>query len=103
MTPPTPSPRPQRVPPVDVWSTDEAFTLVADVPGATPESVKLTTERGTLVLWAEAPRATYKRSFELPDSVDRDGIAARLDRGLLEITMPRVPAARSRQIRVVSA
>ncbi len=103
MTPDLNSPRPQRVPAVDVWQADDGFAVVADVPGATAESVKLSAERGTLVLYAEAARATYTRSFQLPDGVDPDAITAKLDRGQLEIFLPRVPSVRSRQIRVVSA
>jgi len=88
---------------VDVWQADAGYTVLADVPGATAESVKLAAERGTLVLYAEAERTTYKRSFELPEGVDADAITAKLDRGQLEIFLPRVPSVRSRQIRVVSA
>lgn len=101
---PTPTPaRVQRVPRVDVWRADEGFRVLAELPGAQAESVKLTAERGVLTLYAESPRHSWKRSFELPDDVDADAIAARLEKGLLEISMPRVPTARSRQIRVVSA
>lgn len=97
------APRTARVPRVDVWRSDEGFRVLAELPGAQAESVKLTAERGVLTLFAESGTTTWKRSFELPDDVDADAIAARLEKGLLDISMPRVPIARSRQIRVLSA
>jgi HSP20 family protein len=95
--------RTARVPRVDVWRSETGFRVLAELPGAQAESVKLTTERGVLTLFAESPRHTWKRSFELPEDIDAEAIAARLEKGLLDITLPRVPTARSRQIRVLSA
>jgi HSP20 family protein len=94
---------PTRVPRVDVWGADEGWRLLAELPGANPETVNVTAERGTLTVFAEAADATFKRSFRLPDDVDTDAIVARLDKGLLTLNLPRVPTARSRQIRVESA
>jgi len=92
-----------QTPKVDVWRADEGWRLVAEVPGARADSVKVTAERGAITIYAESATRTFKRSFTLPDEVDADGIAARLERGLLTLNLPRVPTARSRQIRVESA
>jgi len=92
-----------RSPRVDVWRSDEGWRLVAELPGARAEGVKVTADRGTLTVYAEAGARIFKRSFTLPDEVDADGIGARLERGLLTLNLPRVPTARSRQIRVESA
>ncbi len=92
-----------QTPKVDVWRSDEGWRLVAELPGARAEGVKVTADRGTLTVYAEAGARIFKRSFTLPDEVDADGIGARLERGLLTLNLPRVPTARSRQIRVESA
>jgi HSP20 family protein len=76
---------------------------VAELPGVTAERVQVTADRGTLTLYAESADHAWKRSFTLPDEVDGDTIAARMDKGLLTLHLPRVPTARSRQIRVESA
>lgn len=92
-----------QTPKVDVWRADEGWRLVAELPGARADSVKVTAERGTLTVYGESEGHSFKRSFTLPEDVDADSIVARLERGLLTLTLPRVPTARSRQIRVESA
>mmetsp|Transcript_39754 Transcript_39754/g.71350 ORF Transcript_39754/g.71350 Transcript_39754/m.71350 type:complete len:171 (-) Transcript_39754:2276-2788(-) len=43
---------------------------------------------------------TYKRSFTLPDDVDESAICATMDKGVLELCLPKRKAAIPRQIQV---
>jgi len=94
---------PTRLPRVEVTNAADEHTVVAEVPGVPSDGVKLSAEKGVLSLVATAPKWVWKRSFTLPDDVDVDSIKASLKDGLLTITLPRVQAARPRQIRVEGA
>lgn len=94
---------PARIPRVDISPGEDAHTVVAEVPGVPADGVKLAAEKGVLSLVATAPKWVWKRSFTLPDDVDVDNIKAVLKDGLLTINLPRVQAARPRQIRVEGA
>jgi HSP20 family protein len=42
----------------------------------------------------------YTRAFALPEKVDRDGIAARVEDGVLTLTLPKAKDAQPRRIPV---
>ncbi len=92
-------------PPVDLYEHPERYVVSADLPGVAPEDVQVTVEDGTLVLRGErkpdphVPRDAYLRverphgafavTLTLPPSVDPDGIRARHENGVLEVTLPK--------------
>ena len=105
------------MPLVDVYEQADGTTvLVAEVPGASQESVDIRVDKGVLTLAAdgrrEAAAESYRRvytgfaggqffrAFALSDEVDRDRIDARLDNGLLTVTLPRAAAAQTRRIEI---
>ncbi len=105
------------MPLVDVYEKSDGTTvLVAEVPGARPESVDIRVDKGVLTISADGRRedsaenmrrvytgfasGQYFRAFALSDEVDRDGIDATLDNGLLTVTLPRAQAARTRKIEI---
>ncbi len=97
-------------PSVDVETTEEAYTLYADLPGVTREALDISVERGVLTFSAtrttrgEDPREVlYRRSFRLSDQVDVAGISARLDNGVLALTLPRAEETKARKITVEAA
>ena len=104
------------IPPAEVEETGEHIRYVFEVPGIRPEDLNVTVERNVLTISGEKraerseENATYHlaerrygrftRSFQLPSRVDPDAVTARYENGLLTITLPKVPAARPRQIRI---
>lgn len=104
------------MPPVEVEETGERIRYVLEVPGIRPEDISVTVERNVLTISGEkkAERSEenaayhlterrygrFTRSFQLPARVDADAVTARHENGLLTITLPKVPAARPRQIRI---
>lgn len=90
----------------DLLESDEAYLLVFDLPGATAETVDARVEDGQL--WVEAHREkdvdegyrylSEERSlfldFEvpLPPDVAADGAEANIERGVLEVRLPKVTA-----------
>lgn len=107
---------PAWVPAVDVFEDADAIRIVAEVPGVTPEDVKISHENNVLTIHGtkqqtaekRAERAyryeraygAFARSFTLPPTVDVNGIKANYEYGVLTVTLPKVEQARPRQIQV---
>lgn len=103
----SPTPRVSFQPRVDVYETEAAWILLADLPGVAAEAVKLHTERDTLTLSAvgqalDAAVVGWRREFQLPRGTAVDQIAADLRHGVLTLTLPKGQEIRPRQIPVQS-
>ncbi len=100
-------------PPIDIFETDEGLVLLADLPGVSPDSVELQVQDNKLVLYGkviphtpgnarliheEFPVGDFLRSFILSDEVDYERISAKLNNGLLEVVLPKIPKAQPRRI-----
>jgi HSP20 family protein len=104
-------------PPVDVVETDEEFVMYADMPGVKAEDVSLHCKDGQLVLHARcAPRGVgrrplhreygvgdFYRTFTLTDQIDAGWIDARLENGVLVLTLPKAEKAKPKRIAVKGA
>ncbi len=102
-------------PRVDVMETEHDVVLLADLPGVRPNDVDVRFENGELTihgrrfpshadkrraLWEYEP-AHYHRSFRLTEDVAADQIDAELKNGVLTVRLPKVEAAKPRQIAVM--
>lgn len=91
------------------------FVVRADLPGLTEKDLELTATATTLTLRGErkveAPegysahrseRSSFRfaRTFELPAKVDSGRVDARLEHGVLTVTLPKAPEAQPKQISV---
>lgn len=88
------------LPAVDVSEDEQAIRLTAEIPGYNPESIKLSLENQVLTMSGEKPGATFERRLTVPNSVDTDRIEARVEHGVLTITLPRAEQAKPREIPV---
>lgn len=104
-------------PHVDIWSTESDVWLVADVPGATAESVDITVERNLLSFEAatsplaetdaadryrEFPQKLFRRSFRLSEQIDRGGIEATVKNGVLKLRLPKAAEATPHKVSVTA-
>lgn len=103
-------------PAVDIKEDDQAFTLLADIPGVDPDDIEVTMDKGVLTVKGErqsekkTEEENYKRverqygvfyrRFTLPDSANPDAIEATSEHGVLKITIPKQEVAQSRRISV---
>jgi HSP20 family molecular chaperone IbpA len=101
-------------PRVDIFETDQELMLYAELPGVRPEDVDLHYENGELVLHGKVqPRrrnqtilleeydeGDFYRVFTIHESIDATKIAAECKKGVLTVHLPKVEAARPRQINV---
>jgi HSP20 family protein len=92
-----------------------AFVVRAEVPGLAEKDLELTATATTLTLKGErkveppegysahrSERSAYRfaRTFELPAKVDSAKVEARLEHGVLTVTLPKAPEAQPKQISV---
>lgn len=104
-------------PQVDIYETDNDIFILADMPGVDENSVDVTLEKNVLSIsgaveapqsegynlaYAEFETGSYKRSFTLSNSIDRENIQATVKDGVLNVTLPRLEP-QSRKIAVQSA
>lgn len=104
------------VPDVDISEDVERVLLVADMPGVDQTSVNVTVENNVLTIEGQArvvkPEGgyelvgqeygvgRYRRDFTLSDAVSADGVKARMQNGVLEVTIPKREVAKSRKIKI---
>ncbi len=106
-------PGPVFTPAVDIFETDEAITLLADMPGARADSIQIDLRDNILTLKGEADSPEGKdevevireyrtgrffRQFNLSEIIDQSRIEAALTDGVLRLVLPKVERVKPRQI-----
>jgi HSP20 family protein len=101
--------------PMDVIRRENDVELRLDLPGADPESIEVTAERGVLTVSAKRAQeygegerlvvrerltGTFTRKVRLAETVDTDTIEASYDRGVLTIVVPLQETAKPRKIEI---
>ena len=106
-----------RSPALDVAETDSAYTVKLDVPGVGKEDIKVSVEGrqvsvqansqpapeakdGERVVYRERAATRYARSFSLRAEVDQAEAVAKLEHGVLTLTLPKRSARSAAQISV---
>lgn len=108
------SPENAHRPQTNIYHTPEAYILEIELPGVHNEGVDLEiTEKNILVLKArnaythdsdkkvlvsQVRTGNFYRAFELGDQVDRESVEARLEAGLLTVTIAKQEKARPKRI-----
>lgn len=98
------------MPRVDVSETDQAIELSAELPGIEEKDVELLVQDDVLTIrgekklekeekkknyhMVERQYGSFQRSYELPEIVDREKIAAKFDKGVLTVTLPKTAKAK---------
>jgi HSP20 family protein len=99
-------------PPVDIFENVDEVLVIADVPGVPSDGIDLRVENDTLTLSARRPGAKdggpalvreyddvdFAATFRIPAGIDASGITAETKNGTLVIRLPKVAAAKPRQI-----
>jgi HSP20 family protein len=103
-------------PPVDIYETEEAIVLKAELPGVDPKDVEVRVEDNTLYLKGERKfekevkeqnyhrversYGSFARSFSLPNSINTDQVKAEFKDGMLTLTMPKREEAKPKSIKI---
>ncbi len=106
------------LPAVDIHEGDNAVEIVADMPGVTPDTLCIEVDNGVLSLegevslampeglsplYAEVRAQRYARRFTLSREIDSEAISARIDNGVVHLSLPRKDSHRRRRIEVQAA
>jgi HSP20 family protein len=108
---------PVYIPSVDIYETEDALVVLADMPGVSSESVSIDvresqlTLRGTVTPEGENERALlkeygvgdYYRQFTLGRTIDQTKIEAVMKDGVLTLTLPKAETVKPRKIQVKSS
>jgi HSP20 family protein len=103
-------------PSVDVSESEDGYEVKADVPGLQKQDIHISFESGLLTLKGEKKQekevkernfhkverscGRFERSFRLPDGIKADAIKAKVDNGVLTISIPKAEEAKPKEIAV---
>lgn len=85
-----------------VEQNDEAWTLSLDLPGVTREQLAIDVDGAVVrVQTAKEAARQYQAAYELPAEIDAEATSARLENGVLTLTLgKKKPVVTARQIEV---
>lgn len=104
-------------PSVDIYETEQAITLLADLPGVRTEDLEIDLRDSVLTLSGDVQAmegedeqhliveygvGRYYRQFTLSEVIDQERIDAKLKDGVLTLTLPKVEKATPRTIAVTA-
>jgi HSP20 family protein len=78
--------------------SDTGYEIDVPMAGFRPEDVSVTVEDRVLTIEGRNERRRFTRSVTLPDEVDEERIDARVEHGMLTLTLPLTPRAQPRRI-----
>jgi HSP20 family protein len=101
-------------PPVDIYETEEAITVQADIPGAEPDDIQTDLKENLLTIsvpvkpvdprWKplhqEYEIGNYMRQFRIGQQIDQSKITAQYKDGVLTLTLPKAESAKPRKIKI---
>jgi len=101
-------------PVVNIYETKDGYVLEAEMPGVSKEGLEITLENNELtitghrsnqahsgeVLFRESHNHVFRRVFELDPAVDTGKISAKMEQGILTLTLPKSEKVKPRKISV---
>ena len=103
---------------LDIYENDDAYTIIADIPGLSAEQISVNLHEGVLTISADIEQeevdentrllacerihGKFSRSIRLPQEIDLDTVAAEVANGTLTLVLSKTPEAKPRQIEVKS-
>jgi HSP20 family protein len=103
---------------VDIEEDDKQYVVRAEIPGAKKEDLRVEVDGNRVSIAAEIRkdreetkqkgrvlvRETYEgnvsRSFSLPQDIDDTRVGAKLDNGVLKLTLPKSEGSRNRRVTI---
>jgi HSP20 family protein len=101
-------------PNVNIFETPEGYVLQAEMPGVSKEGLEITVEGSEITitgrrspesfagetLFRESNPADYRRVFELDPAIDTSKVSAKIEQGVLTVTLPKSERVKPRKIKV---
>ena len=101
-------------PPASVREISDGYTLEIEMPGVKKDGLEISVENNELtiigrrslpqieatLIHRESRPENFRRAFELDPSIDLSKISARIDQGVLTLTLPKAEQVKPRKITV---
>ncbi len=101
-------------PEVNIFETRDGYVVEAEMPGVTKEGLEITVEGNEItivghrsteplpgeVVFSECAKADFRRAFEMDPAIDTARISARINQGVLTLTLPKSEQVKPRRIKV---
>src|SRR5216110_877220 len=101
-------------PAASVTETPDGYTLELEMPGVNKDGLEISVENNELTIVGRRSRPgvegklihresrpeNYRRTFELDPSIDADKISAKIDQGVVTLTLPKAEHVKPRKITV---
>ena len=104
--------------PVDLWETNDAYHMRADLPGIAPDAIDINVTADTVALMGESKTqqdvstegwlrqerrvGKFQRAFTLPVQIDPDKVQATFTHGVLELVLPKADQVKPRTVKITS-
>ena len=112
----TATPERYHTPPASVRETPEGYVLEVEMPGVSKDGIEVLVENNELtvlgrrsdrsmtgeVVFQESNMLDHKRVFELDPAIDTARISAKMDQGMLTLTLPKAEHVKPRKIRITN-
>jgi HSP20 family molecular chaperone IbpA len=109
--------RPTRafLPNADIFETEEALTVVLEMPGVDRDNINVSVENGLLTIegrinfskyeglepvYSEYNIGPFRRTFRISSRIDQDKIRAEMRDGVITLVLPKAEEAKTRRIEV---
>jgi|JFJP01.1.fsa_nt_gi HSP20 family protein len=105
-------------PAMNVWTSDDAALVTAEIAGVTPDNLNIEVSGNTLTVTGsrEAEKlpeggkyhrrerniSQFSRTFQFPFTINAEGIEASCEKGVLRLALPRAKAEKPHKITVKS-
>ena len=97
-----------------VLETQDGYTLHVEMPGVNKEGLEMWVENNELtiigrrslptvqgtIVHRESRRENFRRAFELDPSIDAEKISAKIEQGVVTLTLPKAEQVKPRKIAV---
>jgi len=101
-------------PSASVVETGDGYTLELEMPGVNKDGLEISVENNEVTIFGRRSRPgvegklihresrpeNYRRTFELDPSIDADKIGAKIDQGIITLTLPKAEHVKPRKIAV---
>jgi len=105
---------PLRHPRTNILEEENSFVFTMEMPGLTRENVEVQLEDDRLVIKGEAAKETeekgmirreyssarFERTFNLGTDIDSEKISAKMENGVLTVTLPKKPEKLGRRVEI---
>ena len=98
----------------NLWETGDGYVLQLEMPGVSKDGLELAVENNELtisgrraesdikadIVYRESRGFDYRRVFDLDPSIDTSKITAKMEQGILTLTLPKAERVKPRKIAV---